>query len=111
MKVEPRGKYGGVKVHLDSEEVISFMEALPTAAFDHTHQDSVIPTLLYDLFKHTKKLLAETPDLLVDKPPDKVAEVLQYEAEKAAAKLAKLTKGEDWTKVKPEGWKAPGVKV
>lgn len=113
MKIEPRGKYGGVKVHLEPEECQKYLdlaELAKTTPGPGLGPGAVMLTI--PLGKEIKKLLKEHPDLLEDKSDEKVAEVLKYEAEKAAKKLALLEQGgEAWKKAKPDGWKEPGVKA
>lgn len=138
MKLEPRGKYAGVKIHLDGEEVKALLEgvggpypAVPPPLDDASLEEKLkeivkksvltsgidvkwvkVPgTFMVDLYNHIKALMKEEPDLLEDKSPEKVAEVLQYEADKAAEKLIKLKEGGEWQKVKPKGWAKPGVKA
>ncbi len=88
MKIEPRGKFGGIKVHLDAEECKALMAPAycPTTAFKFTG----------DLTAKLKKLLKEEPQLLVDKSPEEVKKMLEYEAEKAQTKLKLMNKGTTW---------------
>lgn len=99
MKLEPRGKFGGVKVHLDSKECQSFMDY----AKEIHGKGGLINQNLSNPFQMTvvigtkiAKLLAKHPDLLEDKSEDHIKEILMSEAEKAQAKLDLLNKGSKW---------------
>ena len=99
MKLEPRGKYAGIKVHLDGPEVEN---VLSTGDNTVEAQEKAL-IFVKDLRKAIKGEMKKFPDLLTDKTPEQVAEMLVHEAEKAQAKLAALQEGKDWTKVKGFG--------
>lgn len=106
MKIEPRGKFGGIKVHLDAAETTEFLdrykkhrEAILTGQVTQAPQ-----TFNFDfsinLGKRIYKLIKEFPDLLDDKSEEKVKIELLLEKEKSEKKLALLASGQKWDKAK-----------
>ncbi len=94
IKVESRGKYAGVKLHLEPDECEVLLKALNQ---DHHSPlvESVVPLSL-KMGKKIKTLLAEDPDLLTDRSPERVAAILVKEVEKASAQLDALRNSSDW---------------
>lgn len=99
MKLEARGKFGGVKIHLDAEECKAFLKQYPPQGVWIPSTANFALTFPRVFAKKLRTLLLEVPDLLKDKSPEQVAQVLTHEAEKAAAKLAALKKGEAWQEI------------
>ena len=115
MKIEPRGKYPGVKVHLDAEEVNQIL-AHDWREFIENHDDMsglgestpleelfVIQTgvgLGYDIKRRVLKLMEEQPNLLSERTPDQIAAALEKEEVSAREKKKILAQGQDWKKVK-----------
>lgn len=99
MKIEPRGKYAGVKVHLDGEESQMFLDVYK----DHS-KGGVDYTDGYDfavkLGKKISKLVGEMPNLLEDRTEEQIKEALTGDAEKIEKQLKAMAKGADWKKVK-----------
>jgi hypothetical protein len=109
IKVEPRGKYGGVKVHLDPEDcqhLIALADAGKTdnfAVLKGAGPIIQIPFgLAYKMGKSIKDLLAKEPGLLQDRTPEQVAAILAKESEKAALQLEAVKKGKAWQTVDPD---------
>jgi hypothetical protein len=107
MKVETRGKYPGVKIHLDAEECEKLMQASKDFG-GHTiklHQqlgiqELVIPvSLACKMGKKIEELQQENPNLLKERTPEEIAAILAKEAEKAGMQLNQLKNGKDWKKV------------
>lgn len=95
MKIEKRGKYPGVKVHLEPdevEEVVRFAGSVKTETFG--------VRLLTKLGKKINTLTGEHPDLLEERTDDQIREVLEGELKAAQEKLALMDAGHDWKKVK-----------
>lgn len=92
MKLEPRGKYAGVKVHLDGEECGEIISIPPGA------KDEML-SFYISLRKHILKLQKVRPDLLKDRTPAQVEAELKEEAAKATMKLAKAGVAGEWNKV------------
>lgn len=101
MKAEKRGKYPGVKLHLDEKEVHRVIqddlseEALKTLAW----------WLLVEVRTCCKKLLADHPDLLNPRSQDEIIAELIEEQTAATEKLNRLKAklgDESWKKVKVE---------
>lgn len=91
IKIEPRGKYSGCKIHLDSEEVTSILKG-----------DSVVMLEFCKELAHLiKDLLKKEPDLLKDRTPEQVAAILAKEVEKASLQLNAVKSGKQWQKVDP----------
>lgn len=91
MKIEKRGKFAGVKVHLDPEEAKVFVE-LHTRMCDATGPITYTPAtaLAAKIGKATRKIMAQEPDVFVEKTEDQVREALIKEIGKLTEKLGKL---------------------
>jgi hypothetical protein len=109
MKIEKRGKYAGVKVHLEPDEV----EAFIALAADHKKgggSPAMYPlnsksstnyfTLSVQLGKMVNKLMVEEPDLLKDRTPEQIKMELIEELRAAEEKLKVIDQGGDWKKIK-----------
>ncbi len=99
MKLEPRGKYPGVKIHLDEKEVEALKvsgqliggEPIPNLTVDHPFY-----RFGQKLSRKIHALMAEHPDLLMPRTPEQIKAELQLEQQKAADKLAKMAEGAKW---------------
>lgn len=94
MKIEPRGKFGGVKIHLDADEAQRFLDINPNIQSGtdiHFSWD-----FARSLREKTAKLLKQTPNLLQDKTDAEVATELNLEKTKAEKKLAAMAAGHNW---------------
>ena len=103
MKVEPRGKYAGVKVHLDGDEAKFLMEAFEAHSNDAKLQG--IPKFgifALKMGKKVRELLAEEPKLLEDRTDAEVAAILAKEAEKASLQLNAIKSGKKWQNIPKE---------
>jgi len=89
MKIEKRGKYPGVKVHLEPEEVKAFMES---ATYDKSDYNPMM-VLSRKLGKKLNALVKEEPDTLTERTPEQVAEVVALELKTATQKMEALKKG------------------
>lgn len=101
IKVERRGKYGGVKVHLEPEDcklLISMHEAFKAANW--SKQPIGYMFLINRMGQAISELLVEHPDLFDERTPEQIEEVLKLEKEQAELKLANITKGITWNDVK-----------
>jgi hypothetical protein len=112
MKVEPRGKYGGVKIHLEPEECNKLMQAAENATKHGTPAPwIVVPlNLAIQMGKSVKELLESEPALLEDRTPEQVAAILAKEAEKAALQLNAVKSGKQWQKVNKDELQAALLK-
>lgn len=93
MKIEPRGKYAGIKVHLDGEEVEKFLRWVKggdTAVINYPIQ------FAGKLAKQINSLLSEHPNLLKDRTEEEIKAALLKEQEEATKKLEKIKHGEKW---------------
>ena len=108
MKIEKRGKYAGVKVHLEPEECETFLKL----AEDVDKADSSIkaqstmsgikPTFMLlslKLGKKIKNLIADEPNLLAPRTPEEIQAELENEFESAKLKLDAIKKGKDWKEI------------
>ena len=98
MKIEPRDKYAGVKVHLDGDEAGAFLKWA-----DGKWSDDPNPSLIKfasKLGRKIQRLIEEVPNLLEDRTEDQVKEALEGDAEKISKQLAALSGGKDWKRVK-----------
>ena len=98
MKIEPRGKYAGVKVHLDGEEAGIFLKWA-----DGKWSSEPNPTLIQFASKlggKIQRLIKEVPNLLEDRTEEQIKEALEGDQEKIEKQLKALEKGKDWKVVK-----------
>lgn len=86
MEIERRGKYAGVKVHLDKDEVEQLVE-------NPTNISLKLQTKL-------KAALKSDPGLLKDRTPEEIHATLSKEAAESKLKLEAIGKGIDWKKIK-----------
>ena len=119
MKIEPRGKYAGVKVHLDGEEAGVLLDILDKAQIDELNTDKFIyelasvggDSITLDTIRRSiqfasnlggkiHRLIQEVPNLLEDRTEAQIKEALEGDQEKIEKQLAAFEKGKDWKKVK-----------
>lgn len=109
MKIETRGKYPGIKVHLDPDECVVFL----ALASDHKKEGSEyqatsgaqIPSYFSLSVKLGKKIAAlreENPTLFDERTPEQIHATLSKELIESQEKLAAIGKGADWKKIKVE---------
>lgn len=103
MKIETRGKYPGVKLHLEPEEVQAVVVLSTLDHADDLYQIALPDTLstLRKMGLKIQKLLEETPGLLEERTPEQVAAIMVKEIEKQTLQLAALKAGSEWKKVDP----------
>lgn len=106
MKIEPRGKYPGIKVHLDEKEAETFLTLFDTVGiiddsylslfmFPATHEQ--VLKLTSKIGQAIRKLLTESPDVLKDtRTPEEIRAALEHERDSAIEKLHKMLQGEKW---------------
>ena len=102
MKIEPRGKYAGVKVHLDGDE------AEEVLAYFHANKKGIAegdllsfpPKFASRLGAKINKLIAEMPNLLEDRTEEQIIEAMEGDLEKIQAQKKAIAQGKDWKKVK-----------
>lgn len=108
IKIEKRGKYGGVKVHLDKEQcelLLSLEKALNSQSPGDEAAEAIIDQvqdLVEKIASKIRKLLIEEPTLLEDRSTEEVIAILAKEKEKAELQLARAKSGKDIAKVDPE---------
>lgn len=94
MKVESRGKFPGVKLHLEAEEVTTLLEYHDIEAVGvyhgSDHPGNKLGALLHKIDKKVRALLQENPNLLTERTKEEIAAILIKEAEKSQAQLAHL---------------------
>ncbi len=95
MKIEKRGKYAGVKVHLDENECAQLLELTP----ESYEADNVSVKFVGKLGKKIRMLLLEEPNLLKPRTPDEIKHELEVELESATLKLKALHTGQDWKEI------------
>ena len=96
MKIEPRGKYPGVKVHLDEKETA---EILTVSRAKSQDDDIAMCRFVEKLGRKIRDLQAETPTLLEPRTEEEIRAELIEERDKSIAKLAAMDQGQDWKKV------------
>ena len=97
MKIEPRGKYAGVKVHLDGEEAAMFLEWAEKGI--HLGDETNVIKFASKLGGKIQKLVGEMPNLLEDRTEEQIEKSLKGDAEKIEKQLKAIKKGKDWKKV------------
>ena len=98
MKIEPRGKYAGVKVHLDGDEAGAFLKWA-----DGKWSTEPNPSLVKFASKlggKIQRLIEEIPNLLEDRTEEQIKDALEGDQEKIEKQLAALSGGKDWKRVK-----------
>lgn len=95
MKIEARGKYAGVKVHLDGDEAAMFLDFTK----GETKKADVIE-FASKLGKKIHKLVGEHPNLLKERTEEEIKASLLSDKEKIENQLHAMSSGEDWKKVK-----------
>ncbi len=100
MKCEPRGKYAGLKLHLDekeSQEILDWYKLYKSG----NAQDSPIPAAFCkNVAKAMKEILVEHPDMLKERTPEQIKEALLRDQKKIVEQLAVIKQKGDWKKVK-----------
>ena len=99
MKIEPRGKYAGVKVHLDGDEAEMFLAWAGLKTMVTTQHKEVI-NFASKLGSKIQRLIEEIPNLLEDRTEEQIQLALTGDAEKIEKQLKALKKGQDWKAVK-----------
>lgn len=105
IKVEARGKYPGVKVHLDREhcEILLALAAdYKKAGNDKKQAAPSYFSLAVGIGKKIASLKEEMPNLLEERTEEQIHATLSKELIESQEKLAAIGKGADWTKIKVE---------
>lgn len=101
IKIEKRGKYPGVKVHLEPDECEAFINLAKDAEKVELIK-SPVKSYLTVAIKIGKKMLsvaAEQPDFLIERTPEQVKESLLKDQAKIEEQLKAMGMGKDWKKV------------
>jgi len=108
MKVETRGKYPGVKLHLEPEEC----EALIKFAAGSTELTklSVVTPLILKMGKKIVALKEDNPKLLDERTPEEVKAILAKEVEKAQLQLKTLVQTGQFKEIDKEALKTALLK-
>ena len=102
MKIEARGKYPGVKVHLDGDEAKEFLN-YRLAEKKGIAEGSLLnfpPTFAQKLGKKIEKLIEEVPHLLEERTEEQILASMEKDLEKIEEQKKAIAKGKDWKKVK-----------
>ena len=94
MKAEARGKFSGVKIHLDAEECQEILQCLEGSTL--TWSSTFSAKFLAKLGKKIKALLVEHPDLLEERTEEQVQAALLRDHGKIEKQLEALANGLDW---------------
>jgi len=95
MKIEKRGKYAGVKVHLDEGECNQLLQLTQ----NDYNSDNIAVMFTGKLAKKISTLLKEEPGLLKPRTPEEIKHELEVEFESAKQKLIALHQGGDWKEI------------
>ncbi len=101
MKIEKRGKYAGVKVHLEPEEAeayIKFASDIEKSGHKITGGITYL-SLSAKLGRKISALLEDEPSLLKARTPEEIKLELETEFESSKLKLEALAKGKDWKEI------------
>ena len=101
MKIEARGKYPGVKVHLDEGEVQSILNMK-----ENYWKANLSVSFISKLAQKISVLLAEEPGLLTTRTPEQIKASVEEELKKLQEKLDAIIAGEDW-KADKDAWVEP----
>lgn len=101
MTLERRGKYPGVKIHLDEVETRRVLDILfNPQALTPTHPSTAAPAHAFKFVAKMAKLiekeLVADPTLLDQRTIEEITLELTTERDKAIAKLAKIQEGQSW---------------
>lgn len=94
MKIEPRGKYAGVKVHLDGEEAEMFLDFVGGAPTPIGANKAV--KFASKLGEKIRKLQFEVPTLLKERTEEEVKAALLKDQKKIEEQLKAIETGGDW---------------
>lgn len=94
MKIEPRGKYAGVKVHLDGDEAEEFLKAYKKDGL----KDKAVEFQV-KLGKKISKLLEDVPNLFKDRTEEQIKASMEKDLEKIHQQQKAMGEGKDWKKV------------
>lgn len=103
MKIEPRGKYAGVKVHLDGDEAAMFLEWVKNGSKAPIYipaQSEPVITFASKLGGKIQKLISEVPNLLEDRTEEQIKASMEKDLAKIHAQQEAMAKGKDWKAVK-----------
>lgn len=99
MKIEKRGKYPGVKVHLDPEEVEPFLklaEYAKTAQLSPQYKGEDWFTIALKMAKKLTKVKEEDPDFLKERTPEQIKASMLKDMEKINAQLKAGVEDGSW---------------
>lgn len=86
MKAEPRGKYAGIKLHLDEKECQAILKG-------------EFPDFLKKVGKTISQMMAEHPDMLKERTQMQIVKALKRDQKKIVEQLAAIDKGGNWKAV------------
>lgn len=96
MKIEKRGKYPGIKVHLDDQECQEFLKLSDDATHAELAPKKDAIGIAIKIGGKLRKLMAEYPTLLVERTPAEIEESLKRDREKIEKQLTAMKQGDDW---------------
>mgnify|MGYP001605287931 CR=1 FL=1 len=99
--IHPRGKYAGVKVHLDGEEAGRFLEwaGVSCALEMLPAENAQVIKFASKLGNKIECLIEEIPNLLKDRTEEQIKGALYKDQDKIKEQLQAIEKGKDWKKV------------
>ena len=103
MEAEKRGKYAGVKLHLDETESQKLLDWNVKRKAGKVIAETISEEAIEfckQVAKAIKKLQKEYPDLLKDRTPEEVKAALEKDQAKIVKQLGKMAIGGDWKQVK-----------
>lgn len=103
MEAEARGKYAGVKLHLDAKEcqnLLDWVEKLGGLSKLMKNEQNGLERYVIRTVKALKDLMLEHPDVLKDRTEEQIAAALARDAAKIEKQQAAMKSKQDWKKVK-----------
>jgi hypothetical protein len=103
MKAEPRGKYAGLKLHLDENEckqVLDWYKSGAKAGAASIHGVAPFPTqFVMEIAENVSTMLMKSPDMLKARSQAQIVKALKRDYKKISEQLAQIDKGGDWKAV------------
>jgi hypothetical protein len=98
IKLERRGKYPGVKVHLDKDQCLVVQRYMTAPRPDGAK--AAFKALTAEIAETINALLTDDPSVLEERTEEQIIKELEIERQKSEAKLKKLAAGKDWKTIK-----------
>ena len=102
MKIERRGKYPGVKLHLDGDECKALAHTTDSGFLNRPEFSHISGEMMREIRKAVAKAIKEDPTLLDERTEEEIKATLMKEYVESEKKLKHIKDGLDWKKIKVE---------